>query len=161
MATAFDDLLRPAEEAPVDAASAASTPESDRRIRRRDRRGEKQRRLVNAEPDRRPIASQSRLIGRRWSVDALAAALEPIERLAIAVEALSARASVNASNAEKPTCTVEDAATLLGTTTRGIYALHERGKLPPTVGPGRRLLWRRDDLLRCSRRASSPERDRR
>jgi excisionase family DNA binding protein len=65
------------------------------------------------------------------------------------------------TNTDKATCTVEEAAALLGTTTRGIYALHERGRLPPTVGPGRRLLWRRDDLLQCRRRASSPEKDRR
>jgi hypothetical protein len=59
----------------------------------------------------------------------------------------------------EPTAGVEEAARLLKTTPGGIYALHARGKLPPTVGPGRRLIWRTADLLQCrARRASSPER---
>jgi hypothetical protein len=62
----------------------------------------------------------------------------------------------------EPTAGVEEAALLLKTTRDGIYALHARGKLPPSIGPGRRLIWRTADLLQCrARRASSPEKGRR
>jgi len=66
---------------------------------------------------------------------------------------------VSDRNAEgEPTAGVEEAARLLKTTPGGIYALHARGKLPPSIGPGRRLIWRTADLLQCrARRASSPE----
>jgi hypothetical protein len=58
----------------------------------------------------------------------------------------------------EPTAGVEEAARLLKTTPGGIYALHARGKLPASIGPGRRLIWRTADLLQCrARRASSPE----
>ena len=138
-----------------------STPNCERRMQR-DRRGGERRHLIAAESGQRPVIAQSRIAGDRRLSDASAATLEPIRILTAAVEVLTARVSdMNEPKTEKPTCTVEEAASLLGTTTRGIYALHERGKLPPTVGPGRRLLWRRDDLLQCSRRASSPEKDRR
>ena len=81
--------------------------------------------------------------------------LEPIQRLTVAVEALAARLSDNKdSSVCKPTCTVEEAAALFGTTAKGIYALHERGKLPKSIGPGRRLVFLREELLQLARRAS-------
>lgn len=81
--------------------------------------------------------------------------LEPIRRLTAAVERLAARFPDNVSSSPiKPTCTVEEAAALLGTTAKGIYALHERGKLPRSIGPGRRLVFLREELLQWVRRAS-------
>ena len=54
---------------------------------------------------------------------------------------------------------VVDPRDILQTSVNGIYAMHARGRLPPMVGFGRKLLWRRDDLLMSStRRASSLER---
>ena len=52
----------------------------------------------------------------------------------------------------------DEAAELLRTTRKAIYALVERGRLPSTR-VGRRLLIPRDDLLRLLResRAPSPE----
>lgn len=54
--------------------------------------------------------------------------------------------------------TAEEAATLLRTTRAAIYARAERGLLPGAVRDGRRLLVRRDELLRSleERRAASP-----
>jgi len=142
--------------------AAVSTPKSERRMQSDRRAPGERRHLIAAESGQRPCVAPSRTAGDRRLNDAFAATVEPIRKLTAAVEALTARVSdMNEPRTEKPTCTVEEAASLLGTTTRGIYALHERGKLPPTVGPGRRLLWRRDDLLQCRRRASSPEKDRR
>ena len=81
--------------------------------------------------------------------------LESIRRLALAVEALSTRLGENgARNSSGPTCTVDEAAALLGTTAKGIYALYERGKLPRSIGPGRRLVFLREELLQFARRAS-------
>ena len=54
------------------------------------------------------------------------------------------------------TCGVAEAARLLDTTPDGIYALRARGKLPASIGPGRRLLWLRQDLLEYAARAASP-----
>jgi predicted DNA-binding transcriptional regulator AlpA len=96
------------------------------------------------------IARKERRFG-----DASAAALEPIRKLTLAVEALAHQLTgESGSNAPKPTCTVEEAAALLGTTAKGIYALHERGKLPKSIGPGRRLVFLREELLQFARRAS-------
>ena len=51
----------------------------------------------------------------------------------------------------------EDAALLLRTTRKGIYAAAGRGQLPGAVRIGRRLLFRRDDLLQwLTSRAPSP-----
>ena len=54
--------------------------------------------------------------------------------------------------------TAAEAAALLRTTRAAIYARAERGLLPGAVRDGRRLLVRRDDLLRSliERRAASP-----
>jgi len=77
--------------------------------------------------------------------------------LAAAVGELLKHASEQNARTE-PTAGVEKAARLLKTTPGGIYALRARGKLPPSIGPGRRLIWRTADLLQCrARRASSPE----
>jgi excisionase family DNA binding protein len=43
--------------------------------------------------------------------------------------------------------TAEDAAGLLRTTRRGIYAMAERGQLPGVIRLGRRVLIHADDLL--------------
>ena len=80
-----------------------------------------------------------------------------VTSLAAAVGELLKQVSDRNTPAE-PTAGVEEAARLLKTTPGGIYALHARGKLPPSIGPGRRLIWRTADLLQCrARRASSPE----
>ena len=80
-----------------------------------------------------------------------------VTSLAAAVGGLLKQVSDQNAGTE-PTAGVEEAARLLKTTPSGIYALHARGKLPPSIGPGRRLIWRTADLLQCrARRASSPE----
>ncbi len=89
------------------------------------------------------------------------ATLDVQERIAAALAVLARGAGAPASNVEKPLLTSVEAAALLGTTPKGLEALRRRGKLPPSVGPGRRLLFRRADLLTCSSRASSPRRSRR
>jgi excisionase family DNA binding protein len=43
--------------------------------------------------------------------------------------------------------TPDEAATLLRTSRRGVYAMAQRAQLPGVVRIGRRLLFRRDDLL--------------
>ena len=55
--------------------------------------------------------------------------------------------------------TVDDAAELLRTTKRGIYAMIERRQLPGVLRIGRRVLFRADDLLHWldQKRAPSPE----
>ena len=52
----------------------------------------------------------------------------------------------------------DEAAALLRTTRQAIYARAARGQLPGAFRDGRRLLIRRDDLLRylSERRAASP-----
>ena len=57
--------------------------------------------------------------------------------------------------------TVDETAQLLRTTRKAIYAMVNRGALPGVVRVGRRLLVRRDDLLRWldGSRAPSPEGD--
>jgi excisionase family DNA binding protein len=59
--------------------------------------------------------------------------------------------------------TMHDVAALLRTSRKAVYAMAERGQLPPMTRIGRRLLLRRDDLLSWldERRAASPERIRR
>ncbi|MCK4413978.1 MAG: helix-turn-helix domain-containing protein [Candidatus Eisenbacteria sp.] len=54
--------------------------------------------------------------------------------------------------------TVEEAAPLLRTTPKGVYCMHDRGKLPGAIRRGRRLLVVRDRLLQWIREscASSP-----
>lgn len=47
--------------------------------------------------------------------------------------------------------TVPEAAELLRTTPKGVYSMHHRGSLPGAIRRGRRLLVRRDDLLRSLR----------
>ena len=55
--------------------------------------------------------------------------------------------------------TVDEAAQLLRTTRRAIYAMVERGQLPGVVRIRRRVLVRADDLLDWldQKRASSPK----
>jgi len=114
------------------------------------------------EMERRRVNAQHALVGgairtadARWLAGSSTSTLEPILKLTAAVEALAARMSDNASRKiERTTCTVEEAAALLGTTAKGIYALHERGKLPRSIGPGRRLVFLREELLQWARRAS-------
>ncbi|WP_437931078.1 helix-turn-helix domain-containing protein [Sorangium sp. So ce291] len=59
--------------------------------------------------------------------------------------------------------TADEAAALLRTTRKAVYAMAERAALPGAVRIGRRLLVHRDDLLRWldERRAPSPGRTRR
>jgi excisionase family DNA binding protein len=59
--------------------------------------------------------------------------------------------------------TASETSTLLRTSRKAIYAMAERGRLPGVVRVGRRLLVRRDDLLRSleERRAPSPGETRR
>ena len=59
--------------------------------------------------------------------------------------------------------TADEAAVLLRTTRKAIFARAERGLLPGVVRDGRRLLVRRDELLRSltEARAASPEGSRR
>jgi excisionase family DNA binding protein len=54
--------------------------------------------------------------------------------------------------------TADEAAALLRTSRRAIYARAERGLLPGVIYDGRRVLVRRDDLLRSlsERRTASP-----
>ena len=95
---------------------------------------------------------ERRQLERRQSVDSVAR-----ENLAAIVRELLKQLG-NDNGPNDTTAGVEQAARLLKTTKNGIYALHARGKLPPTIGPGRRLIWRTADLLECRlRRASSPE----
>jgi hypothetical protein len=88
-------------------------------------------------------------------------ALDVQERIAAALAVLARGAVKPASNVERPLLTSTEAAQLLGTTPKGLEALRRRGKLPPSVGPGRRLLFRREDLLTCASRVPSPGRSRR
>jgi predicted DNA-binding transcriptional regulator AlpA len=66
---------------------------------------------------------------------------------------------IGAPSANDETCSVPEAAKLFHTTPDSVYAMHSRGQLPETIGPGRRLVWRKSDLLECSaKRVSSPGR---
>ena len=89
------------------------------------------------------------------------AALDVQERIAAALAVIARGAGASASNLDKPLLNAFEAAELLGTTPKGLEALRRRGKLPPSVGPGRRLLFRREDLLTCASREPSPRRSRR
>ena len=89
------------------------------------------------------------------------AALEAAERIAAALAALAQIEPVPAGGLSKPLLDSDEAAALLGTTRKGLDALRRRGKLPTPVGPGRRLLFRREDLLASTPRVPSPGRSRR
>ena len=52
--------------------------------------------------------------------------------------------------------TVDDAAELLRTTRRAIYAMIERRQLPGVIRIGRRVLLRADDLLNWLNQKSAP-----
>jgi excisionase family DNA binding protein len=52
--------------------------------------------------------------------------------------------------------TVDDVAALLRTTPKGIYIMAARGLLPGITRIGRRVLFRRDDLLHWLRQKSAP-----
>ena len=52
--------------------------------------------------------------------------------------------------------TVDDAAELLRTTRRAIYAMIERRQLPSIIRIGRRVLLRADDLLNWLNQKSAP-----
>ena len=66
--------------------------------------------------------------------------LDVLERIAVALERQAPTADV---------VDVEGAAALLCTTPKAIRLRHQRGKMPPPIhGQGKRLLWRRADLLR-------------
>jgi excisionase family DNA binding protein len=56
--------------------------------------------------------------------------------------------------------TADDAADLLRTSRKGIYAMVERGFLPGVTRLGRRVLIRRDDLLDWLRQKSAPSPER-
>jgi excisionase family DNA binding protein len=70
------------------------------------------------------------------------------------------RASVGRSRVSLPALlTVDEAASLLRTTRRAIYAMVERHQLPGVIRIRRRVLFRADDLLHWldQKRAPSPE----
>jgi predicted DNA-binding transcriptional regulator AlpA len=53
----------------------------------------------------------------------------------------------------------DDLATLLRTSTRAIYAMHQRRQLPQAMGLGqRRLLWERDVVLEWLGKRRAPSR---
>ncbi len=56
--------------------------------------------------------------------------------------------------------TADEAADLLRTTRKGIYAMVERNLLPGVTRLGRRVLIRRDDLLDWLRQKSAPSLER-
>lgn len=69
------------------------------------------------------------------------AILTVLERIAVALERQTTFAG--------DTVDVKGAAVILQITERAVYVRNQRGKMPPTVpGNGKRLLWRRADLLR-------------
>ena len=52
--------------------------------------------------------------------------------------------------------TADETAGVLRTSRKGIYAMVERGQLPGVTRVGRRVLFRRDDLLDWLRQKSAP-----
>ena len=52
--------------------------------------------------------------------------------------------------------TAREAADLLRTSRKAVYAMAERGQLPGVMRLGRRLLIRRDDVLRWLDRSRAP-----
>ena len=121
-----------------------------------DRRQVDRRRVISLQPTKNGfLAGIIRTPDEGCLAGPAISTLQPMLKLTAAVEALATRLSEKAGrNPERPTCTVEEAAALLGTTAKGIYALHERGKLPRSIGPGRRLVFLREELLQWARRAS-------
>src|SRR5260370_42434233 len=89
--------------------------------------------------------------------------LDAQERLATAVSELVRQLPcIGAPSANDETCSVPEAARLFHTTPDSVYAMHSAGQLPPTIAPGRRLVWRKSDLLEYStKRMSSPGRRKR
>jgi excisionase family DNA binding protein len=92
-------------------------------------------------------------------------AMSDVERLAVVVRGLvQARVFVPPAPAVRPSpefLTVDETAELLRATPGAIRARAARGKVPGLVRDGRRLLVRRDALLRAlERRAPSPGRSR-
>lgn len=76
---------------------------------------------------RPPVAETLRMADRGLLADPVTLSIEPIRKLTAAVERLAARLAENrARNTVGATCTVEEAAILLGTTAKGIYALVRR-----------------------------------
>ncbi|HEY4885818.1 MAG TPA: hypothetical protein VII08_19505 [Myxococcales bacterium] len=60
---------------------------------------------------------------------------------------------------EKPYLTIADLVVVLqAPSAKAIYAMYERGQLPRSVHPGRRILIARDELLQFLSRASSSAR---
>ena len=95
--------------------------------------------------------------------DTCGAPLEALERIAALLSLLvpAIPPGASAGSLDKPLLDSDEAAALLGTTRKGLDALRRRGKLPAPVGPGRRLLFRREDLLASTPRVPSPGRSRR
>jgi hypothetical protein len=96
-------------------------------------------------------------------------ALLPLERIAAALAVLaraglgpgSGSAANNDKETDPETVDVDGAARLLKTTAVGVYSLKAKGKMPKPIGRGRRLLWRRDDLLGSDPRVGLPRSNRR
>jgi len=74
-------------------------------------------------------------------------ALDAQERIAAALAILARDGAAAPGTGSAETVDVREAARLLKTTPKGVYNLHARRKLPAPIGPGRRLLWRRSDLI--------------
>lgn len=69
---------------------------------------------------------------------------EQLKRIADLLETLVAPKALSGETVD-----VKGAAVLLHTTPRAIYVRHQRGQMPaPIPGSGRRLVWRKSDLLR-------------
>ena len=64
--------------------------------------------------------------------------------------------SSHAQQASRILMTVEEAAELLRTSPRAIYAMKSRGQLPGVTSIGRRILFRTDDLLDWLDQKSAP-----
>ena len=67
---------------------------------------------------------------------------ETLQRIAEALERLAGAQRSPSSE----TVDVKEAAVLLKTTPRAVYVRHQRGQMPRPL-PGRKLLWRKSDLL--------------
>ena len=60
----------------------------------------------------------------------------------------------------KPLLLVTEVADLLRTSRKAIYSMIERGQLPGVTRIGKRVLFRRDDLLEWLRQKSTPSLER-